>query len=139
MQNLSPEEREATLARMRERGIDPTIQAPAVVDAAVSVVAAVPAHQAQVPPVADVVARRHPRIQLSGQNCGDSGRGRERPGHHRRVFAPLVRTISRGTAWIFANNQLQRMPLRLGITDGQNTELVEGDLKAKAQRSSPTW
>jgi HlyD family secretion protein len=35
--------------------------------------------------------------------------------------------------WIYANNQLQPVRVRLGITDGQATELLEGDLEPGAE------
>ncbi len=38
-----------------------------------------------------------------------------------------------GRVWIYANNQLQPVRVRLGITDGQATELLEGDLEPGAE------
>jgi len=40
---------------------------------------------------------------------------------------PLVET--RGRVWIFENHQLKSIPVRLGITDGTNTELLSGDVQ----------
>ena len=48
------------------------------------------------------------------------------------LFAPLPRTETFGRLWTYIANQLQPVRLRLGITDGQNTELIEGDLKEGA-------
>ncbi len=108
MQNLSPEERDARIARMRERGIDPNSAGtgrgggggrgggPGVATAA---------PRAATPPAA------------AGPTTIDA------------LFAPLPRTESFGRAWTYVNNQLQPLRLRLGITDGQFTELIEGDLK----------
>jgi HlyD family secretion protein len=111
MQNMSPEEREATTARLRERGIDPN----------------------------------NPGAG-GGRGSGGRGAGNKEPGTGRSgqvapavreggattidaLFAPLPRTESFGRAWIFADNQLRPARLRLGISDGQNTEVIEGDVK----------
>jgi HlyD family secretion protein len=45
------------------------------------------------------------------------------------LFAPLVVPETRGRAWIYENKQLKSVPVRLGITDGTYSELIEGDLK----------
>jgi len=44
------------------------------------------------------------------------------------LFAPLPRTESAGRAWLYVDHQLRPVRLRLGISDGQSTELVDGDL-----------
>jgi HlyD family secretion protein len=46
------------------------------------------------------------------------------------LFPPLVPVESRGRAWTWdkENKALSPHPLKLGITDGQVTELIEGDL-----------
>ncbi|MFN7982235.1 MAG: efflux RND transporter periplasmic adaptor subunit [Vicinamibacterales bacterium] len=132
MQNLSPEEREATLARMRERGIDPNN--PGAGGGGRGGFgrgggAGAPGASATGGGRGGAQASADPAVR---QNRATPAAAANGPATIDALFAPLVRTISRGTAWIFANNQLQRMPLRLGITDGQNTELVEGDLKEGA-------
>ena len=45
------------------------------------------------------------------------------------LFAPLVASESRGRLWLYENKQLRSVPVRLGITDSQFTELLEGDIK----------
>ncbi|PYR48519.1 MAG: hypothetical protein DMF89_15655 [Acidobacteria bacterium] len=45
------------------------------------------------------------------------------------LFGPLQFVESRGRAWVFANRQLKPVSLRLGITDGTNTELLSGELQ----------
>jgi HlyD family secretion protein len=45
------------------------------------------------------------------------------------LFGPLPVTESRGQVWIYADNQLRPVRVRLGITDGQVTEMLEGDLQ----------
>ena len=45
------------------------------------------------------------------------------------LFAPLPSVESRGRAWIFVDHQLKPVTLRLGITDGTNTELLSGELQ----------
>jgi len=45
------------------------------------------------------------------------------------LFAPLPPVESRGRAWLYMNKELKPVSLRLGITDGTNTELLSGDLQ----------
>ena len=44
------------------------------------------------------------------------------------LFAPLPVIETRGRAWLFVDHQLKSVNLRLGITDGTNTELIGGEL-----------
>ena len=44
------------------------------------------------------------------------------------LFAPLPPTESVGRVWVHVDNQLRSLRLRLGISDGQNTEVIEGDV-----------
>jgi hypothetical protein len=45
------------------------------------------------------------------------------------LFGPLPKVESRGQVWVWSQKQLKPVRLRLGITDGQQTELLEGDLE----------
>ena len=45
------------------------------------------------------------------------------------LFGPLQTTETRGRAWLFENKQLKSVNLRLGVTDGTYSELLDGDLK----------
>src|SRR5262245_23226993 len=45
------------------------------------------------------------------------------------LFAPLPRVESRGRAWVFMNRELKPVNLRLGISDGTNTELISTELQ----------
>ena len=49
------------------------------------------------------------------------------------LFGPLPRVETTGRAWLYADKQLKPVRLRLGISDGQNTELIEGDLQQGAE------
>ena len=49
------------------------------------------------------------------------------------LFAPLPPVESRGRAWLFVEHQLKSVNLRLGVTDGTNTELLSGDLQQNAE------
>jgi hypothetical protein len=60
------------------------------------------------------------------------GAGRNGPAAAQTIdalFAPLPVVESRGRAWLFMDHQLKPVNLRLGITDGQNTELLSGELQ----------
>jgi hypothetical protein len=41
--------------------------------------------------------------------------------------------MSRGRAWVFADGQLTIVNLRLGISDGTNTELLSDELQENAE------
>ena len=45
------------------------------------------------------------------------------------LFKPLGETSSNGRVWLFADNQLKPVTIRLGITDGTFTEVVNGDVQ----------
>jgi len=47
-------------------------------------------------------------------------------------FAPDT-VESRGRVWVYVDKQLKPVNLRLGITDGTNTELLSGDLQQGAE------
>lgn len=44
------------------------------------------------------------------------------------LFGPLPVVESRGRAWIYVENKLQPVALRLGVTDGSFTEIISGDI-----------
>jgi HlyD family secretion protein len=45
------------------------------------------------------------------------------------LFAPLPTTISQGRVWLDVDKQLKPVRVRLGITDGTNTELLNGEVQ----------
>jgi HlyD family secretion protein len=45
------------------------------------------------------------------------------------LFGPLTEVQTDGRVWTYENNQLKPVPVRLGISDGQTTELIRGDLQ----------
>jgi HlyD family secretion protein len=45
------------------------------------------------------------------------------------LFAPLPVIETRGRAWVFMNHELKPVNLRLGISDGTNTELLSPELQ----------
>ncbi len=45
------------------------------------------------------------------------------------LFAPLPVVESRGRAWLYVNNQLKPVALRLGISDGTHTEVISDELQ----------
>jgi hypothetical protein len=42
------------------------------------------------------------------------------------LFGPLPTVETRGRAWLYVNKQLKPVSLRLGISDGVNTEILDG-------------
>lgn len=49
------------------------------------------------------------------------------------LFAPLPPVESRGRAWTFVERQLKPLQLRLGISDGTNTEVLAGELEENTE------
>jgi hypothetical protein len=45
------------------------------------------------------------------------------------LFAPLQSIETQGRAWLYMDKQLKPVRLRLGITDGTNTELLSSELQ----------
>jgi HlyD family secretion protein len=110
MQNLSPEERDAAMARMRTRGVDPTAPGGGGANAGAAAAAAGGRGGRQNQDSTTVAERKEGATTIDA------------------LFAPLPRAESVGRAWLFAENQLRPVRLRLGISDGQNTELLDGDV-----------
>jgi len=46
------------------------------------------------------------------------------------LFAPVGFVESDGAVWVYADNRLTQIPVRLGITDGQVTELLGGNAQS---------
>lgn len=132
MQNMTPEEREAMAARMRERGIDPN-NPPAFGRGGFGGGQGTPGAQgggrfgggaqAADSPAGATGGRRGPAPQAPGAVTAAGATTID------ALFAPLPRTETFGRAWLYVENKLQPLRLRLGITDGQTTELIEGELK----------
>jgi HlyD family secretion protein len=64
-----------------------------------------------------------------GNGQPEAPRGGEPPTTIDALFGPLPPVESRGQVWLYVNNQLKPVRVRLGISDGQATELIEGDLQ----------
>jgi len=45
------------------------------------------------------------------------------------LFAPLPRRETPGRVWLWMGGQLKSVRVRLGVTDGQNTELISEELQ----------
>jgi len=45
------------------------------------------------------------------------------------LFPAMPQVETRGRVWVFENHQLKSISVRLGITDGTNTELLSGELQ----------
>ncbi len=139
LQNMSPEEREATLARMRERGVDPNNPgagggrggfggrgggAGEATDGTGSF-AGRGGQQAAAAPAGGAAQRRSAGASIPNAPIANAGGATTIDA----LFAPLPRTETVGRTWAFAASQLRPLRLRLGISDGQNTEVIDGDLK----------
>jgi HlyD family secretion protein len=112
---MTPEERAQRLQRMRERGFDPTASnagGPQGGRGAAAGAAAPRSGRGAAPAAATKTA-----AQPSGATTIDA------------LFGPLARVETTGRAWLYVDKQLKPVRLRLGISDGQNTELIEGDLQ----------
>jgi hypothetical protein len=100
---MSPEEQQQFIARMKERGRDTSAFES-------------PANSRSGKPEATIAARPSPATPGSAQTID-------------ALFAPLTTVESRGRAWLFMNEQLKPVDMRLGISDGTNTELISPELQ----------
>ncbi|MCM3881893.1 MAG: efflux RND transporter periplasmic adaptor subunit [Vicinamibacterales bacterium] len=101
MAGMSPEEREQTLERMRARGFAPPADgqpAPVAQRGQTRAASAQPRQTGQAAPSATTIDA---------------------------LFGPLPPTESFGQVWLHENGKLNRIRLRLGITDGQQSELAQ--------------
>ncbi len=112
LQGLPPEERQRLLERLRARGMNP---------------------DGNLTP-GNTAGRR------GGENSATNGnRGTSAPQSLSErnpqattidaLFGPLPAVESDGRVWIFSNKALKPIRVRLGISDGQATELLEGDIE----------
>jgi HlyD family secretion protein len=98
--SLSPDDQKQQIARMKERGLDVS-----AFEAATKSPAKAPAKAAKAPAAAAETIDT--------------------------LFAPLPTIETRGNAWLYLSEkkELKRVNLRLGITDGTQTELLDGELQ----------
>jgi hypothetical protein len=116
MQTMTPEQRDRFMQRMRERGASPSSDGSLGFRSGGAGAAA-----------------------EAGPARGQRGGAAETPSivsqnpHATTIdalFGPLPPTESVGRVWLYVDKQLKPVRVRLGISDGQATELIEGDLKA---------
>jgi hypothetical protein len=100
---MSPEEQKLFLARMKERGADTSAFEQGLAN-----------QKPSKPPATSAP-------QKSSHNVA--------PQTIDALFAPLTPVETRGRVWLFVNRQLKPVSVRLGITDGTNSELLNGDLQ----------
>jgi HlyD family secretion protein len=96
---MSPDDQKAFIARMKDRGQDTSL------------------FEKELPAAAKTPAKGKGAVTAQGAQTIDA------------LFAPLASVESRGRAWVFMDHQMKPVNLRLGITDGTNTELLSGELQ----------
>jgi hypothetical protein len=111
LQTLPPDQRELMLEQLRARGV-----APASADG-------------QGPRVASSPSRSKPQ----GSTAPSPSARNSHATTIDALFGPLPPSESQGRVWRYIANQLKPVRVRLGITDGQATELIEGDLQESAE------
>ncbi len=104
---MSPDEQKQFIARMKERGVDTTVFEKAIA----------------------------PEPKGKGGNATAGGANPAQAATTiDALFAPLPTPVSQGRVWLSADNkQLKQVRVRLGITDGTNTELLAGELEQGAE------
>ena len=107
--SMAPEEQKQLIARMKDRGQDTTAFEQAM-DGKSGKAAAKTDQQA-----ASALRPKY-GAAASGQTID-------------ALFAPLPVIETRGRAWVFMDHQLKPVNLRLGISDGTNTELLSAELQ----------
>ena len=96
---MSPDEQKQFIARMKDRGQDTSL------------------FEKEVQATAKAPSKGKGAVPAQGAQTIDA------------LFAPLPTVESRGRAWLFIDHQLKPVSVRLGITDGANTELLSGELQ----------
>jgi hypothetical protein len=99
LRGMSPDEQIQFIARMKDRGVDTSVFEKALAPAAKGKATAKTAAAAQTATTIDA------------------------------LFAPLPTVVTQGRVWLSVDKQLKPVRVRLGITDGTNTELVGGELQ----------
>jgi hypothetical protein len=102
---MTPEERERALERMRARGFTP------------------PADGA---PASASQPSRGQGARSAGQTAASKpATGQTAPATFDALFGPLPPSETFGQVWLNVGGKLQRVRLRLGVSDGQQTELIQ--------------
>ncbi len=99
---MSPDEQAQFIARMKERGVDTTAFEKAIAPEPKGKGAKTTAKGGSTVPAATTIDA---------------------------LFAPLPAAVSQGRVWVSEQKQLKQVRLRLGITDGTNTELLAGEVQ----------
>jgi HlyD family secretion protein len=117
MAGMTPEDRERFMERMRARGFTPPADGQAAAAPASGGRGQGPRPRGQAPAAAAPAA-------AGNATTFDA------------LFGPLTQTDTFGQVWLNNGGKLQRVRLRLGITDGQQTELIQaldGELQEGAE------
>jgi HlyD family secretion protein len=110
MASMTPEERQQFMERMRARGFTPPADGQTAAQTKGGGRGQGPQTQQR---QGQNAAPAAPRTATSNATTFDA------------LFGPLTQPESFGQVWLNVDNKLQRMRLRLGITDGQQTELIQ--------------
>jgi HlyD family secretion protein len=126
MASMTPEERERFMERMRARGFS-------LPDAGAGPETAARGGRGQGP-------RAQGQSRAQGQTAGRAASPAAAPAPNATtfdaLFGPLPQVETFGQVWLNKDNKLQRARLRLGISDGQQTELIQvldGELQEGAE------
>ena len=111
LQSLPPDQRERALEQMRARGFDPTAGDTAANQAGGNQSRARGRPAAANAQPAPAASNAQPATTIDA------------------LFGPLPTVESAGRVWLYIDKQLKSVRVRLGITDGQATELLEGDIE----------
>jgi hypothetical protein len=111
MASMTPEERQQFMERMRARGFTPPGEGEAAAANRGGGRGQGPQQQRQ---GQGTPAATTPRATAAGGATTFDA-----------LFGPLTQPETFGQVWLHVDNKLQRVRLRLGITDGQQTELIQ--------------
>ena len=120
LQALPPEQREQLLRRLRERGIDPGSEGrmpPAAAEGAGAARRGPETAEPEPPARSGRPAAPRSSATAAGAQTIDS------------LFGALPVPESSGRVWLYRDGRLEPLPVRLGLSDGTNTELVAGSLE----------
>ena len=125
---MSPEDRARAVEQLRARGIDP--DAPGTRSAPEGRGTAGDRRDASSPRAGRGAV---PSIGQSAQPAAPAAASAPAATTFDALFAPLPSVESAGRVWLYKDKLLSPLRVRTGVSDGQNTELIEGELEEGAE------
>jgi hypothetical protein len=113
--SMSPEGREQALQRMRDRGIDTSVFTAG-------------GNQSEAGAKSAGTGTSPHKASRQAAGGGSPGAGWQQAQTIDALFPPLADPVTPGRAWLYVGNTLKLVRLRLGVSDGTYTEVLNEEL-----------